>query len=142
MLWHVPDTCIKITHRAARAEVPPFRNDFESNPTPQSSMIKFLIRGYLAAVFFPAVFPLGTTQFATAQDAAAGDAADQNVESGRDSAAKPHIVMCFADDWGAYASAYGKLQPGGPSDALQTPNFDAIAGQGVLFTNAFVSAPS
>ncbi|SRR6056297_151793 len=55
---------------------------------------------------------------------------------------RPHIVMCFADDWGAYAGVYGKLKPGGPSDVISTPNFDAIARQGVLMTNAFVSAPS
>ena len=55
---------------------------------------------------------------------------------------RPHVVMCFADDWGQYASAYGKLKPGGPNDVVRTPNFDAIAEQGVLFTNAFVSAPS
>lgn len=55
---------------------------------------------------------------------------------------RPHIVMCFADDWGLYASAYGKLNPGGPNDVISTPHFDRIAGEGVLFTNAFVSAPS
>lgn len=55
---------------------------------------------------------------------------------------RPHVVMCFADDWGQYASAYGKLTPGGPNDVVKTPNFDAIAGEGVLFTNGFVSAPS
>ncbi|WP_413432348.1 sulfatase [Crateriforma spongiae] len=55
---------------------------------------------------------------------------------------RPHIVMCFADDWGAYASAYAKLSPGGPSDVIHTPNFDRIAAEGVLFTNAYVSAPS
>jgi len=55
---------------------------------------------------------------------------------------QPHIVMCFADDWGQYASAYGTLKPGGPNDVISTPNFDRIAREGVLFTNAFVSAPS
>ena len=55
---------------------------------------------------------------------------------------KPNIVFAFADDWGRYASAYGKLEPGGPNDVVQTPNFDRIAKEGVLFTNAFVNAPS
>ncbi|MEM6978661.1 MAG: sulfatase-like hydrolase/transferase, partial [Planctomycetota bacterium] len=55
---------------------------------------------------------------------------------------RPNIVMAFADDWGYYASAYGKLSPGGVNDVISTPNFDSIANEGVLFTNAFVSAPS
>ncbi len=50
--------------------------------------------------------------------------------------------MAFADDWGQYASAYGKLAPGGINDHIPTPNFDAVAEEGVLFTRAFVSAPS
>ncbi|HBE71712.1 MAG TPA: sulfatase [Planctomycetaceae bacterium] len=55
---------------------------------------------------------------------------------------RPNIVFAFADDWGRYAGAYAKLQPGGPSDIVQTPNFDLLAKQGVLFTNAYVNAPS
>lgn len=55
---------------------------------------------------------------------------------------RPNIVMAFADDWGKYASAYGKLNPGGPSDVVSTPNFDLVAAEGVLFTRAYVSAPS
>ena len=57
-------------------------------------------------------------------------------------AERPNIVMAFADDWGKYASAYGKLAPGGINDHVSTPNFDAVAGDGILFTRAFVSAPS
>ena len=55
---------------------------------------------------------------------------------------RPNIVMAFADDWGQYASAYGKLAPGGINDHIPTSNFDAVADEGVLFTRAFVSAPS
>ena len=55
---------------------------------------------------------------------------------------RPNIVMAFADDWGKYASAYAKLEPGGPSDAVSTPHFDSLASSGVLFTHAYVSAPS
>ncbi|MFZ5832151.1 MAG: sulfatase [Planctomycetota bacterium] len=55
---------------------------------------------------------------------------------------RPNIVFAFADDWGRYASAYAKLEPGGPSDIIETPNFDRIAREGVLFTHAFVNAPS
>ena len=56
---------------------------------------------------------------------------------------RPNILFAFADDWGRYASAYAKLDgSGGINDALQTPNFDRVAREGVLFRRAFVSAPS
>ncbi|MCA9080868.1 MAG: sulfatase [Planctomycetaceae bacterium] len=55
---------------------------------------------------------------------------------------RPNIVFAFADDWGRYASAYAALDPGGPSDLVSTPNFDRVARDGVLFTKAFVNAPS
>ncbi|HTU24550.1 MAG TPA: sulfatase [Pirellulales bacterium] len=57
-------------------------------------------------------------------------------------AERPNIVFAFADDWGRYASAYGKLTSGTPSDLVSTPNFDRLAREGVLFTHAFVNAPS
>ncbi len=55
---------------------------------------------------------------------------------------RPNILFAFADDWGRYASAYAELEPGGPSDVVSTPNFDRVAREGVLFTHAFVNAPS
>jgi len=47
----------------------------------------------------------------------------------------PNILFAFADDWGAHAGAYGTA-------GLQTPTFDRVAAQGVLFERAFVSSPS
>ena len=61
-------------------------------------------------------------------------------EAGSDG--RPNVVFAFADDWGRYASAYAKLEPGWPSDLVRTPVFDRIASEGVLFRNAFVNAPS
>ncbi|RMF45259.1 MAG: sulfatase [Planctomycetota bacterium] len=55
---------------------------------------------------------------------------------------RPNILVAFADDWGRYASAYGRLEPGGVSDIVRTPNFDRLASEGVLFTQAYVNAPS
>lgn len=55
---------------------------------------------------------------------------------------RPNILFFFADDWGRYASAYARLDPGGPADIVSTPNFDRLAQEGVLFTHAFVNAPS
>lgn len=58
-------------------------------------------------------------------------------------APRPNILFVFADDWGRYASAYAQIDgPGTVNDVLQTPNFDRIAREGVLFRRAFVSAPS
>lgn len=55
----------------------------------------------------------------------------------------PNILFFFADDWGRYASIYAQVNgPGGINDCVRTPNFDAVAKQGVLFRNAHVNAPS
>ncbi|MEM7143506.1 MAG: sulfatase [Verrucomicrobiota bacterium] len=55
---------------------------------------------------------------------------------------RPNILFFFADDWGRYASIYGEAAPGGINDIVQTPVFDRIAREGVLFNHAHVSAPS
>ena len=70
---------------------------------------------------------------------------------------RPNLLFAFADDWGRYASAYAALPEedgvelgGGPGGrfalsrvaGFATPNFDALAARGVLFTNAHVNAPS
>ncbi|MEM7602958.1 MAG: sulfatase, partial [Verrucomicrobiota bacterium] len=55
---------------------------------------------------------------------------------------RPNILFLFADDWGRYASNYGEASPGGINDVVQTPTFDRIASDGVLFNHAHVSAPS
>lgn len=55
---------------------------------------------------------------------------------------RPNVLFVFADDWGRQAGAYATIAPGGLSDVVSTPNFDRIAKQGVLFTQAYVSAPS
>ena len=58
-------------------------------------------------------------------------------------AGRPNILFFFADDWGRYAGCYAGLD-GRPtiSDVVKTPTIDRIAKQGVLFRNAFVTAPS
>lgn len=55
---------------------------------------------------------------------------------------RPNILILFADDLGRYASAYADEAQPSVNDAIATPNFDWIAQQGMLATNAFVSAPS
>jgi len=48
----------------------------------------------------------------------------------------PNILFCIADDWGwPHAGVYG-------DPVVQTPTFDCIAEEGVLFDHAFVSSPS
>src|SRR5688572_14367747 len=44
---------------------------------------------------------------------------------------KPNILFCIADDWGwPHAGAYG-------DKVVNTPTFDRVAREGVLFKNAF-----
>ena len=76
------------------------------------------------ALVFAAVFTFGTL-------CAASNASD-----------KPNILVVFADDWGKYAGAYSKRNPNTPNDVVQTPHFDRIAREGILFHNAFVPSPS
>ena len=56
----------------------------------------------------------------------------QNIDAGL----RPNIVVIMGDDWSwPHASAL-------KDKVVKTPNFDRIAAEGVLFENAFVSAPS
>ena len=56
---------------------------------------------------------------------------------------RPNILFAFADDWGRYASAYADLEGAmSPNQVIKTPHFDRVAREGVLFKNAFVTAPS
>ncbi|MBI2948397.1 MAG: sulfatase [Verrucomicrobia bacterium] len=51
-------------------------------------------------------------------------------------AERPNIFLAIADDWGwPHAGVYG-------DPVVKTPTFDRLAREGVLFTHAFVSAPS
>ncbi|MCA8953763.1 MAG: sulfatase [Planctomycetes bacterium] len=48
----------------------------------------------------------------------------------------PNILFCIADDWGwPHAGAYGDA-------VVQTPAFDRVAREGVLFEHAYVASPS
>ncbi len=56
---------------------------------------------------------------------------------------RPNILFAFADDWGRYASAYARFEAEtSPNRLVDTPNFDRVADEGVIFRNAFVPAPS
>ncbi len=55
---------------------------------------------------------------------------------------RPNILFCFSDDWGLYASIYRDAQRPGLNDVIHTPTLDAIGRSGVVFNDAFVSAPS
>jgi len=49
---------------------------------------------------------------------------------------RPNILLCIADDWSwPHASIAG-------DPVVRTPAFDRVAREGVLFENAFVTAPS
>ncbi|TWT71021.1 Arylsulfatase precursor [Crateriforma conspicua] len=52
-------------------------------------------------------------------------------ESTTDETERPNILLCIADDWSyGHAGAYG-------CDWVQTPGFDQVAEQGVVFTHAY-----
>ena len=51
-------------------------------------------------------------------------------------AATPNVVLIFTDDWG-----YGDLGLFGELDHVKTPHLDALAEQGILFTDAYITAP-
>lgn len=51
-------------------------------------------------------------------------------------AERPNILICVADDWGwPHAGVYG-------DPVAETPVFDRLADEGVVFNKAFVSSPS
>jgi N-sulfoglucosamine sulfohydrolase len=56
---------------------------------------------------------------------------------------RPNIVFAFADDWGRQAGIYAQTDgPDSYNAIIQTPHFDRVAREGVLFRNAFVPSPS
>ena len=56
---------------------------------------------------------------------------------------RPNIVFAFGDDYGRYASIYAEIDKDDKiSGLIHTPNFDRVAREGVLMTNAYVPAPS
>lgn len=55
---------------------------------------------------------------------------------------RPNIIFAFADDWGRYASAYREADRATINDVFETPHFDSLAKNGVLFWDAHVSMPS
>ena len=83
-----------------------------------------------------------TRDAATSKDAATSERNDPAAPRER-----PNILFAFADDWGRYAGAYAALDGDARNDlsraaGFSTPNFDRVAKAGVLFTHAYVNAPS
>ncbi|QDS93996.1 Arylsulfatase [Roseimaritima multifibrata] len=60
----------------------------------------------------------------------------QTASSAENEASKPNIIILFADDWG-----YGDLGKHGTLSDVKTPHLDALADEGVLFTDAYITAP-
>src|SRR5260221_10009109 len=49
---------------------------------------------------------------------------------------RPNILFCMADDWAwPHAGVYG-------DKVVQTPTFDRVAREGILFSHAFCMTPS
>jgi N-sulfoglucosamine sulfohydrolase len=67
---------------------------------------------------------------------ALGHAMVEMVNQDQQKPKRPNILFCLADDWGwPHAGAYG-------DQVVQTPAFDRLAEEGVVFTRAFISSPS
>jgi len=74
--------------------------------------------------------------FSAASLALAGYSNASGPFSSRAPKKRPNILFCLADDWSwPHASIAGDR-------VVKTPTFDRVAREGVLFENAFVSAPS
>jgi len=52
-------------------------------------------------------------------------------------AARPHILMMLADDWGSYDASY-RMQELGRVPDISTPNIDALGAAGVRMSNYYV----
>ncbi len=55
---------------------------------------------------------------------------------------RPNILFFFVDDLGRYAGVYSDPDKPSLSDVVETPNFDRIGREGVVFNNAFVPVAS
>lgn len=54
----------------------------------------------------------------------------------REEAVRPNILFAIADDWGwPHAGVYG-------DPVVQTPAFDRVADEGILFSHVYISSPS
>jgi len=81
-------------------------------------------RGFLKAL------GLGAVSLAASRTAPAG------AQTAGGNNARPNILFCIADDWSwPHAGIAGDR-------VVKTPTFDRVAREGVLFENAFVTAPS
>lgn len=81
----------------------------------------------------PATKPMRVLQLCIAIGAVLGVPA---ARADTDAPRKPNILFAFADDWGyGHAGVFGDT-------VVQTPTFDRVAREGVLFPNAFTSSPS
>ncbi len=60
----------------------------------------------------------------------------ENQTAANDVDDRPNIVMLFTDDWG-----YGDLGVFGNLPDVKTPHLDKLSEQGVLFTDAYITAP-
>jgi len=55
---------------------------------------------------------------------------------------RPNILFFFVDDMGKYASLYADPDEPSFNDVIQTPTFDRIGREGLVFKNAFVPVAS
>ena len=86
-------------------------------------------RGFLFPLLLSLIFLLGQ------EGGHKGLQKNGNIELATSFSSRPNILIAISDDQSfPYASAYG-------STSTQTPHFDRVAHNGILFNNAFVASP-
>jgi len=55
---------------------------------------------------------------------------------------RPNIILCFADDWGYYASCFADAKKPSVNDCIKTPAIDTLAAEGINFNHAYIGVPS
>ncbi|MBS9462588.1 sulfatase [Flagellimonas sp. 389] len=87
-------------------------------------------------ILIVAILMMSFTQDSTFKDYNSWSGLRKLPELAKSNYKRPNILLILADDWSyPHASAYG-------DKVIKTPNFDRIAKNGFLFTNAFAASPS
>ena len=73
---------------------------------------------------------LATSNDVSAAAAAADAAVHVGASSSGSAAARPHIFMMLADDWGSYDASY-RMKDLGRTPDINTPNIDSLGATGI-----------
>jgi len=86
--------------------------------------------------FLTTVAAGATAAFVTSRFGFAAEIAQAAVAATGPAESRPNILFCLADDWNWPHSALKDVK------VIQTPTYDRVCREGVVFTNVFVTSPS